>query len=201
MASDDETDLSRVRDGCRWRVGRDAEVSWIEENTQSGLAITSAIPPGFDAYATVLLPCGDEVQVPDATERYEQAVLSVLIRHTTPQSWWLGYLDTGADEIIFPDAPRVTLYADWSYVLIEAGPSQATTWRRQHRSFKGVLPDLMFPADRSWVLSTLWDDDWTCIGGSTSLISSLISHTDLAQRARQVQVSDNDATPPGHIAH
>ena len=30
---------------------------------------------------------------------------------------------------------------------------------------QGALPDLMFPADRSWLVSTLWDDDRTCVGG------------------------------------
>ena len=42
-----------------------------------------------------------------------------------------GYLDTGADDIVFPDAPKVTLYSGWPYVLVEAGPEQAATWRQQ----------------------------------------------------------------------
>jgi hypothetical protein len=50
----------------------------------------------------------------------------------------------------------VTLYSGWGYVLIEAGPEQAGRWREDDH-WKGVLPDLMFPADRSWLLSTLWD--------------------------------------------
>ena len=46
------------------------------------------------------------------------------------QPWWLGQIDTGADDIVFPDAPKVTLYSEWHYVLVEAGPEQAATWRQ-----------------------------------------------------------------------
>src|SRR5690348_7028748 len=158
MASAHEAPISRARDGRAWRIGGDSEVAWIQENTPSGLGITSAIPPVFDAYATVVLPYGDREQAPDGQQRYERAVTTVLTEQTAPQPWWLGYLDTGADDVVFPDAPTVKLYAQWSYVLVEAGPAQATAWRAQDPSFKGVLPDLMFPIDRSWLLSTLWDD-------------------------------------------
>jgi hypothetical protein len=61
-------------------------------------------------------------------------------------------------------------------VLVEAGPQQAATWRR-HESpsfWKGALPNLMFPADRSWLVSTL--------------------------HARPVLLSSQDATPPDHQA-
>jgi hypothetical protein len=66
------------------------------------------------------------------------------------QPWWLGYLDTGSHDVVFNNAPKVTLYAGWQYVLVEAGPKQADTWRTGHpRSSRGTLPDLIFPADRS----------------------------------------------------
>jgi hypothetical protein len=41
----------------------------------------------------------------------------------------------------------------------------------------------MFPADRSWLVSTLWDDDWTCIGGAAELVDKLLRHPDLQARA------------------
>ncbi|MGI8722831.1 MAG: hypothetical protein ACR2JG_11450, partial [Geodermatophilaceae bacterium] len=63
------------------------------------------------------------------------------------------------------------------------------------RSQYGVLPDLFFPADRSWLVSALWDDTWTCIGGSAALIGTL-QHNPLV-RARPVQLGE-DATPPGN---
>jgi hypothetical protein len=93
----------------------------------------------------------------------------------------------------------VTLYSGWHYVLVEAGPEQAATWRRHGpwSFWKGALPNLMFPADHSWLVSTLWDDDWTCIGGPAELVDRFLGHPDLA--ARPV-VLGQDATPPGHEA-
>jgi hypothetical protein len=91
----------------------------------------------------------------------------------------------------------VTMYAGWHYVLVEAGPQQAATWRQHDRpSFRaGALPNLMFPGDRSWLVSTLWDDDWTCLGGPAELVGRFVRHPGL--QARPV-VPGQDATPPGH---
>ena len=72
------------------------------------------------------------------------------------------------------------------------------SWRG--RDWKLAIPELIFPDDRSWLLSTLWDDDWTCIGGSEALVSGLLDHPLLGARTRRVNV-DEDATPPGHHAY
>jgi hypothetical protein len=187
--------VKRARAGNTWRIGTAAEVAWIENGTSAGLAITAAIPPVFEAYATVVLPEGG-----DGQDEHDQAVIALLSGQSAGQPWWLGYLDTGADDIVFPGAPMVTLYAGWHYLLVEAGPEQAASWRGSDvRSFwKGVLPNLMFPADRSWLVSALWDDDWTCIGGPVELIDSFLRHPGLS--ARPVALGDQDATPPGHQA-
>jgi hypothetical protein len=184
-----------TRDERTWRVGTDADIDWIRAGTTIDKTITSAIPPVFEAYATVVLPAGGHGQ-----ERHDQAVLALLSGQTAAQPWWLGYLDTGADDIVFPDAPRVTAYSGWPYVLVEAGPEQAATWRGIHFAsfWKGALPNLLFPADRSWLVSTLWDDDWTCIGGPAALIAGFLGHPGL--EARQV-VPGDDSTPPGHQAY
>jgi hypothetical protein len=58
----------------------------------------------------------------------------------------------------------------------------------------------MFPIHRSWLVSSLWDDDWTCIGGSRELVDAFLTHPDLRHRAREVDPSAEDATPPGHTA-
>jgi hypothetical protein len=58
----------------------------------------------------------------------------------------------------------------------------------------GSLPDLFFPADRTWLASALWDDSWTDLGGSAELIDAL--QRDPIANARQVQ-PDQDAVPPG----
>jgi hypothetical protein len=48
--------VERARDGRAWRIGTEADVAWITSSTPSGRAITSAIPPVFEAYATVAFP-------------------------------------------------------------------------------------------------------------------------------------------------
>jgi hypothetical protein len=68
--------------------------------------------------------------------------------------------------------------------------ADATPWH-------GALPELLFPADHSWLVSTLWDDDWRCVGGSAALVHALLEHPDLGTRAVTV---GEDATPPGHAA-
>jgi hypothetical protein len=60
------------------------------------------------------------------------------------------------------------------------------------------LPNLMFPVDRSWLVSTLWDDEWTCIGGPAGLVDRFLRHPDLQTRAVAL---GQDATPPGRQAH
>jgi hypothetical protein len=183
-----------ARDGRTWHIGTDAEVAWIAASTSIDRTITAAIPPVFEAYATVVLPEGGKAQ-----SQHDQAVLGLLREQLAHQPWWLGYLDTGADDIVFPDAPMVTLYSGWHYALVQAGPEQAATWRESGpwSFWKGALPNLLFPADRSWLVSTLWDDDWTCIGGPAELVNQFLRHPDL--QARPVALGQ-DATPPGHQA-
>jgi hypothetical protein len=88
-------------------------------------------------------------------------------------------------------------HSSWRYVLVAAGLEQAAAWRE--RDWKLAIPDLIFPADHSWLLSTLWDD-WTCIGGTEALVNSLLGHPLLGARTRRVNVEE-DATPPGHQAY
>src|SRR5215813_1984026 len=116
--------VSLAKDGATWRIGTDAEVDWIANGISIGPTITAAIPPVFEAYATVVLPEGGEGQ-----DTHDRAVLALLCEQSPGQPWWLGYLDTGADDIVFPGAPMVTLYSGWHYVLVEAGPEQAAAWR------------------------------------------------------------------------
>ncbi len=204
MTGDRETEVWGNKDGHAWRIGGDAEVAWIPENTEVSFAITSAIPPLFEAYATLELPgSGDHLSESplEAPDRYDACVLALLSEHSAAQPWWLGYLDTGDADIVFDSVRKVQAGAngDSWYVLIEAGPEQAGSWREREHS-ESLLPDLMFPADCSWLLSTLWDDDWTCIGGSRALVDAFLSHSDLRHRAREVDPSLEDATPPGHTA-
>jgi hypothetical protein len=137
-------------------------------------------------------------QEPDVDEA--RALVSVLVRHTPTQPWWLGYLQkSDHTDVVFAEASRTEVYArGWQYVLIEAGPDQATRWRRDE--FEGVLPDLIFPADHSWLVSRLWDDDWRCVGGPSALVDDLRADAALGGRVRRITTLTGDATPPGHQA-
>ena len=65
--------VALARDGRTWRIGTDAEVAWIADGTTVTRAITSAIPPVFEAYATVVLPVGGEGQ-----DEHDRVLLSLL---------------------------------------------------------------------------------------------------------------------------
>jgi hypothetical protein len=186
------------RDGRRWRLGTDDDAAWINDGINRGtsavLGITYAVPPVFDAYCTLELPqTADEAEA----SRHERAAIDLLARHTSAQPWWLGYLDTGASNIVFPYTSRTTVYSGWGYVLVKAGPKQAITWRET--GFSWALPELMFPADRSWLVSTMWDDSWSSIGGSEQLIERFLTDPLLGPRVRPVTL-DQDPRPPGHPA-
>lgn len=82
-------------------------------------------------------------------------------------------------------------------MLVQAGPRQAAAWGKDERGPSWELPSLMFPADGSWLVSTLWDDDWTCVGGPASLVQRIMAHPQLEAR---VVAPGEDATPPGYRA-
>jgi hypothetical protein len=183
------------RDGHAWRLGTSTEAAWINDGISPVRSIAYAIPPVFDCYCTVELPRSRD---PAELDQHEQAMIALLSEHAPEQSWWLGYLDTGASDVVFPYAPRTTIYSGYPYVLIQAGPRQAAGWR--DRGFSWRLPELIFPADRSWLLSTMWDDDWTCVGGPKQLVEDFLHHTTLGPRARRVTLGE-DPTPPGQRAN
>ncbi len=178
------------KDGRSWRIGTALDAAWFAGQTTAGGSVTDAVPPFFDAYATLYPPAAVAVDV------HERALVADLVEHTPEQPWWLGYLDTGVYDTVFPLAPMVSLYWGWRYVLVEAGPEQALSWRTGHirGGLAGALPDLFFPADHSWLVSALWDDSWTAVGGSAELVGGLVSNP--LVNARSVTTTE-DALPPG----
>jgi hypothetical protein len=192
---------TRVKDGVAWRIGSHADVEWMSDRDGYRGRITGAIPPVFADYATLVHPAEPGPRDVRVERRQDLALVEVLCRHAAQVRWWLGYLDTGASDIVFWDAPKVMLYTGWRYVLVAAGPEQAATWRPApggESNWKSTeLPDVMFPEDYAWLLSTLWDDDWSCIGGSKALIDDLLEDPVLGPNARRV-TKDQDSTPPGH---
>ncbi len=193
---------TQIKDGIAWPIGGQADVDWITRQTDGGRQITAAIPASYAAYATLTnYPAAPDFPRDLSRERVQDlAFVEVLRRHAGTTDWWLGYLDTGASDIVFWQAPKVTVYSGWQYVLVLAGPHQASTWRpapNGRPNWKSTeLPELMFPEDSSWLVSFLWDDDWACIGGSEALISDLVRDPVLAPNARRVD-TQQDATPPG----
>ncbi|GAA2562358.1 hypothetical protein GCM10010435_38050 [Winogradskya consettensis] len=168
-------------------IGAARDVDWLAGQTVPGRTVTTAIPRIFEDYATFERPA--EVPIID----HERAVVAELTRYAGGQPWWLGFLETGAHDVVFGEAPRVLLYWEWPYVLVQGGPGEALTWRIGHmRDGGGALPDLFFPADRSWLVSALWDDDYSCVGGPAGLIESL---------QRNPSVNARRVTPDEEISH
>ena len=145
----------------------------------------------YDAYATVAI-----AEDGAARRSMETLLLGLVGQRTAPQPWWLGYLDTGAHDVVFDQASKVIVYSGWSHVLVQAGPRQAGSWR-EDSDWRGCLPDLIFPTDHSWLVSVLCDDDWRCVGGPSDLIRAIVAETTLDAQSMGV---DEDATPPGHTA-
>ncbi len=166
-------------------------VDWITRGTRRDRTVISAIPPRFARYATVVIPEHDS-----AKTRADTALVEVLQAHTPEQPWWLGYLDNGVAYVVDAGAPRVSLYVGWPYVLLQGGPQQALTSRSNSDSapWHSALPELLFPSDRSWLVSTMWDDDWRCIGGPAALVDALLVLPELESRS---VMPDEDATPAG----
>jgi hypothetical protein len=181
----DPTALLRLKDGRAWQIGSAADVAWIEQATELDSGICCAIPPTFAAYCTVAQPKGG----PGVRLAHDRAVIALLQACSRLQPWWLGYLENGIGiDVVFYDAPRVKLYGD-DYVVVKAGPEQALSWRDsegRNAPPKGALPDFIFPADHSWLLSTLWDDFWSCIGGPEALIARVARDPLLAPLTRVV---------------
>lgn len=183
------------KDGRSWPLAGPADVAWIFAGTRTGPGISAAVPPVFDAYATIVTP--DASDHPDELIAADQALVQLLLRHGGTPSWWLGYLETGVSDVVFPDAPRLRNSIGWPYVVIRAGPAEASGWRDRAGAlpWHSALPELIWPVDRAWLTSELWDDDWRCVGGTVALIDDLLADDRL--QARRVAPGE-DATPPGH---
>lgn len=111
------------------------------------LSITHAVPPGFEAYWTVDVQCSGECDCSqDEVGRFSSGVLDVLAANTEPQPWLLGFLNRWvSSDVVFNDVPTVAV-DNGAYVLVEAGPHEARTWRAADGGpADRRMPDLMFP--------------------------------------------------------
>ena len=177
------------KDGRNWRIGAAADVDWIAGHTTAGISITTAIPPVFDAYATTTRPTTS----PPPPTSTPWSKTSSRTPRTSPGGWATS---TPAPTTSSSPTPR----------RCRSTGAGRTCWSRPAPSKpspggpvtcatpEGALPDLFFPADRSWLVSALWDDTWTCVGGPAPLIHTL--ERDPLANARRVR-PDEDALPPG----
>lgn len=164
---------------------------WLTDGTVQSRTVVGLVPRRYAAYATVLVPDGDA-----ARTRADAALVEALLAHPPAPPWHLGYLDTGAADVVEPGAPRVSVYGGWTYVLLEGGPEQALGARRNADAtpWHSALPELVFPRDRSWLVATPWDDPWRLVGGPATLVEALVRSPDLD--AQEVG-PDEELTPPG----
>jgi hypothetical protein len=153
-----------------WDPGDEADSSmeWSFDRILAGTDIADGAWRGPDGAAHRAASHGWQVQ--EAFVRQ--------LRRLGDDTWWLGYLETGSADVVFWDAYRVKMYANWDYVIIEAGPEEALGWRLH-------LPDLIFPSDHVWCVSKMWDDEWTSVGGPTELIEALMA--DPTVRAQPIE--------------
>lgn len=125
------------------------------------------------------------------------------VRARSPSRGGSGSLIPAPAMLSSTDAPRVPIYSGWNYVLVQAGRREARTWRADDGRWFTALPELMFPADRSWLVSSVWDDAWAGVGGSSELISALLIEPELRPRAERTHPSVPDMWPSSlpHVMH
>ena len=122
------------------------------------------------------------------------------VRHTR-YGWWLE--EAGPVEATAP------LAGDTTADVVIAGGGYLGLWTAwQLKELEPSLDVVVLeaglaghgPSGRNGgFVSTLWDDDWTCVGGTTALIDRLLADPELGPRTRRVE-PEQDATPPGHTA-
>ena len=115
---------------------------------------------GYQGYAT-FHPGVVEV------DAHERAIVDLLSGHTSDQPWSLGCLDADAHDMVFPQTrKRSFLYAASPYVLIEAPPDPALSRGDSDACARTAHCRICaFRRTASSLVSALWDDLWTDVGG------------------------------------
>ncbi len=184
-----------VNAGRIWPFGTTADAAWLDHALgYAGHRAVTWFATAFEASCRLGLPA---VPVVDGLDQaaHDRAVVRLLSAFGAA-SWWLGYLDYGIGiNIVFDKAPRARIFS-WDYVLVRAGAREALSWRSSSApdvSWKGALPDLIFPTDHAWVMFTPWDDHWSFIGGPRRLIARI--NLDPTLRSRVQPVARRSCSP------
>jgi len=129
------------------------ELDWIRIGTSLGMSIRSAVPGGFDVFGLL--------DIDDGARPTEDALLNAL-ETSEGEPLVAGWILRNS--LVTETGDEHLLYANWRYRLRRVTRSDLTG-----RPSTGVngFPDLLFPSDHRWIVSTLWDDSWRSIGLST----------------------------------
>ena len=158
----------------------DEDVDWIRGNDAAFGTLRFAIPSGYEAYGVLDLPA-DIVPI-------EDALLSALGVDPADQLV-AGWIDRGPWST--PAGDEHVLYSGWRYRLRRVAAADLSGLPTEG---EGSFPDMLFPPDRSWLVSLLWDDAWRSIGSSQAIADLLASrlpnfqqlapHANLAETGR-----------------
>lgn len=160
----------------------DEHISWIRHDGAAFGTLQYAIPGGFEAYGVLDLP-QDIVPI-------EDALLSTL--GVSPADQVLaGWIDRGPWPA--PAGDEHVLYTGWKYRLRRVPASELSGLPTEG---VGSFPDLLFPPDRSWLVSLLWDDSWRSIGTSQTTADRLASRLpNFKQLSPHASLADTGRVP------
>jgi hypothetical protein len=138
---------------------RDQEVAWLRQESTVFGTLRYAIPGGFEAYGALDLPRN--------ISPIEEPLLDTLASDES-EPLIAGWIDRGP----WPPPPgdEHVLYSGWRYRLRRVAPSEVAGLPTEG---EGSFPDLLFPPDRTWLVSLLWDDAWRSIGASQIVADQL----------------------------
>lgn len=158
----------------------DADVDWLRLNNGAAGTLGYAIPGYFAVYGAMNLP--DEIA---ATE---DRLLDALAPESG-EELIAGWIDRGPWPP--PAGDEHVIYWDWKYRLRRV---QSSDLRGLPGEGERCFPDLLFPINRSWLVSMLWDDSWRSIGATRAVarrieqsllpFEQLSAHTSLATTGR-----------------
>jgi hypothetical protein len=162
----------------------DEDVAWIRDGTSVSRTIRSAIPDGYDVDGLV-----DLVEDGGRTESRLLTALGI----AADEELVAGWIDR--DGLMTEAGDEHLLYATWRYRIRIVRTAELEG--RLHPDVHDDFPDLLFPRDRAWLVSTLWDDTWRSIGASEATAREIERRlpaferidptTDIADTGREVR--------------
>lgn len=128
------------------------EVNWLREGNGPAGTLSYALPGRFDVYGAIDLP--------DEISPTEDTLLSALAPNPAA-ALLAGWIDRGPWPP--PHGDEFVLYWGWRYRFRWVLPAELQGLPSEGED---SFPDLLFPPDRSWLVSLLWDDSWRSVGAS-----------------------------------